>query len=86
MDPGGNAIVVWVHWDESTSDQNIMARRYDAFDGWQPAETIDEGFGAAAAPHVTMDPNGNAMAVWRQRTDTVPYTDDIWSNRWAPSR
>ncbi len=82
MDPGGNAVVVWVHWDESASDQNIMARRYDDLDGWQPAETIDEGFGDAAAPHVAMGPNGNAMAVWRQRSDTIPYTDDIWSSHY----
>ena len=90
MDPGGNAMVLWVHWDAITSDQNIMAKRYSDLGGWQPSEVIDEGYGTASAPHVAMDPDGNAMAVWVQQTETLPYTNDIWSShydaaarRWA---
>ena len=74
MDPAGNAVVLWAHWDDSTSTQNIMAKRYDAAGVWQAAEAIDEGTGDASNPHVAVDPAGNAMAVWTQRDDTFLYT------------
>ena len=78
MDPAGNAIVVWSHWDGSS--QNIMARRYDSTVGWQTAQAIDDDdAGSAANPHVAMDPAGNAMAVWRQR-DSFRY--NIWSRHY----
>lgn len=82
MDPAGNAIVVWAHWDDSTSTQNIMAKRYEDAGGWQAAEAIDEGTGDASTPHVAVDPAGNAMAVWQQRDDTIPYTHDIWASHY----
>ena len=38
--------------------------------------------GGAILPQVAMDPNGNAVAVWRQSDGT---RTNIWANRFTPS-
>ena len=43
-------------------------------------ETAD---GPASAPRVSLDADGNALAVWQQWDDTLEH-NDIWANRWAP--
>ncbi len=87
MDPAGNAVVVWSHWDDSTSTQNIMAKRYEQRGGWQAAQAIDDGARASSNPHVAVDPAGNAMAIWQQQDG---LSHNIWSRhydvatgRWA---
>jgi len=84
MDPGGNAMAVW----RQTTDtipyiDDVWSSHYDAATGqWAEPELVDTNDGAAAAPRVTMDEDGNAIAVWRQRDDAREHYD-IWANRWA---
>ena len=65
VDPNGNAVAVWRHWDGSRFD--AYAARYLAGSGWDishPIEADDltiDGF-----PHVAVDSKGRATAVWPQ--------------------
>jgi hypothetical protein len=66
--------------------KNIYASRYDAAAGtWSGAEIIDAVDYDAYYPHVAVDANGNAFAVWHQK-DTVldisDYNTDIYANRY----
>jgi hypothetical protein len=84
VDPGGNAFAVWHQSDGM--HKNIYASRYDAAAGtWSGAEIIDAVDYDAYYPHVAVDANGNAFAVWHQK-DTVldisDYNTDIYANRY----
>ena len=69
MDPNGNAIAVWSHWDGFR--YNIAANRYTAGSGWGTAVLIEtDNAGDAQTPDVALSSTGDAIAVWRQKTDT----------------
>jgi len=77
MDASGSAVVVWIQPDGS--QDSIWSNRYTPSFGWgneEPIETFDGG--RAVQPEVAMEPKGNAVAVWTQRTRG---NDQIWSNR-----
>jgi len=77
IDPDGNAIAVWDR-NDGTRD-NIWANRYTPASGWGTAGLIEtENAGDAWYPHVAIDPDGNAIAVWNQ-------SGDIWANRYTPA-
>ncbi|MBL4689671.1 MAG: hypothetical protein JKY37_34100, partial [Nannocystaceae bacterium] len=79
VDADGNAVSVWQQSDGTR--HNIWANRYVAGAGWGTPELIEtENSGAAHHPHVEIDPNGNAIAVWQQDVDT---RRDIWANRYV---
>jgi hypothetical protein len=78
VDPNGNAVAVW-YQDDGTR-YNIWSNRYVAGTGWGTAELIEtDNTGDARRPQVTVDPNGNAVAVWKQDDGTY----NIWSNRYV---
>ena len=78
FDANGNAIVVWEQYDGTR--YNIWANRYDAVTGWGTATLIEtDDTGNAVLPHVAVDANGNAIAVWPQ-FDGTRY--NIWANRY----
>ncbi len=77
VDSSGNAIAVWEKYAGSTSD--IYANRYDAVSGWGTALMIEAAVGDSYSPQVSVDSNGNAIAVWEQYTGP---TDDIYVNRY----
>jgi hypothetical protein len=68
----GNAVVVWSQPNE-TGKNDIVANRYSA-GVWGTPQIIDGLPGNAAEPHVTMDGQGNAMAIWQQQDDNNRFT------------
>ena len=78
IDPDGNAIAVW-----HQNNHDIYSNRYDSGTGlWGTAaeEIDDSGANQAAYPQVAIDPDGNAIVVWRQDDGTY---DSIYSNRYT---
>jgi hypothetical protein len=80
MDPNGNAIAVWDQ--DGGSTYNVYANRFDATSGtWGSAQEIENSsLSYAVMPHVAMDANGNAIAVWFNG-DGSSY--DIYANRYV---
>ncbi|MDH3728607.1 MAG: hypothetical protein OER77_13845 [Myxococcales bacterium] len=81
--PNGDAVAVWLQetFFEST-DYSIWSNRYTPRVGWETAFRIDSGDTRAVfTPHVAIDPDGNAIAVWRQPDGT---RESIWANRSTP--
>jgi len=84
VDPSGNAVAVWEHYDGSS--RSIWSNRYTPSAGWGTAVLIETDDTSSSNnhptqwhyPQVAVDPNGNATAVWRQSDGT---RFDIWSNR-----
>ncbi|MFZ4857112.1 MAG: PKD domain-containing protein [Desulfuromonadaceae bacterium] len=80
MDPGGNAVAVWVQSDGTRF--NIYANQCSSAGAWGTAQLIENNnTGRAFYPHVAMDSSGTAMAVWQQYDTT---RDNIWANRYTP--
>jgi hypothetical protein len=77
MDPGGNALTVWSHWDGARA--NIWSSRYTVGSGWGTAQLIEtDDAGDALSVQIAMGSSGNALAVWGQSNGAI---DNIWSNR-----
>jgi len=82
MDPSGNAVAVWQHFDGTRF--NIWANHFAPDEGWDRAEPIEtDDVGDAVAPQVAMDPTGSAIAVWQQSDG---MRDNIWAKRYTPSQ
>lgn len=85
VDPTGVAHAVWSQSDDTLN--NIWANRYTPGEGWGTPGLIEtpiedpEEEGSATSPRVSVDPNGNAFAVWEQET---PIGLNIWSNHYTP--
>jgi hypothetical protein len=80
VDPDGNAVAVWYQSDGTRT--NIWSNRFTPAAGWGAAEQIETDEGDGFFPQVALDPNGNAIAVWRQNDGTRA---NIWSNRFTPT-
>jgi hypothetical protein len=81
MDPSGNAVTVWQHFDGTRF--NIWSNRYTPGEGWDRAEPIEtDDVGDAVAPQIAMGTTGSAIAVWQQ-SDGI--RDNIWSKHYTPS-
>jgi hypothetical protein len=81
VNAAGNATAVWSQSDGTRF--NIVANRYTVGTGWGAATLIEgDNIGNASLPDIAMDPDGNAMVVWRQTDGT---RDNIWANRYAPA-
>ena len=76
-DTSGNAVAVWAQSDGSSD--NIMANRYLVGSGWGTATSISSGGTSVAAPQISVDASGNAVAVWQQ----LDTTQNIWANRYS---
>ncbi len=80
IDPSGNAVVVWHHYDGTRF--NIFGNRYVAGAGWGSAVLLEaESSGDAVLPDLAADGAGNMVAVWYQH-DGARY--NIWANRFIP--
>jgi hypothetical protein len=75
----GTAIALWGQFDSTVT--NVWANRYVPDNGWGTAELIETN-DSAHAQHlqVAVDPNGNAVAVWKQSDGT---RDNIWANQYV---
>ncbi len=81
IDPSGTAVAVWAQSDGTRS--NIWANRFTPGEGWRTAELVEiNNAGSASNPHVSMDSNGNAVAVWTQ-SDGI--RSNVWANRFTPN-
>lgn len=79
VDANGNAIAVW-YQDDGTRN-NIWSSRYAPGSGWSVPELVEtDNAGDAYAPQISVDANGNAVAVWHQ-DDGTRY--NILSNRYT---
>src|SRR3972149_5006529 len=79
VDPRGNAIAVWRQFDGNID--NPTANRYGAGRGWTGEVLIEaEDAGGATQPQIALDPQGNAIVVWRQSNGT---RDSIMANRYV---
>ncbi len=79
VDTTGNATAVWYQSDGTRN--NIWSNRFTNGTGWGTARLIETvNSGTAINPQVTIDPSGNALAIWSQSGGTY---DHIWSNRYV---
>jgi hypothetical protein len=69
VDPGGNAVAVWTR--RSSPTDVVQSSRRHAGGSWETAVPLSVPGDSAEAPQVSLDPNGNAVAVW-SRTDATP--------------
>jgi hypothetical protein len=75
----GTAIALWGQFDSTVT--NVWANRYVPDNGWGTAELIETNdSGHAQHLQVAVDPNGNAVAVWKQSDGT---RDNIWANQYV---
>jgi PKD repeat protein len=87
MDAEGNAFVVWLESAGNRRDCNVYAIRYDAGTGqWGTPTLLENSPGSVnnlyrANPEISMDENGNAMAVWYQNEGTYSYFN-IYASRY----
>lgn len=74
--PDGNAVAVW--WQSTSTRSNVWASSYAPATGWlsTPVLLENEDNFEAQNPHVAMDANGNATAVWIQTASNPTY--DLW--------
>ena len=79
IDENGNAISVWVQFD-GQDHRYIWSNRYVDGTGWGTAERIDTVVNNATYPQITINGNGNAIAIWLQFDGTY-YS--IWSNHYV---
>ncbi len=68
IDTNGNALVVWQQRDANNRG-DILASRFNG-DSWSSAVPIETGAFDAQSPQITIDNNGNALAVWLQHDGT----------------
>lgn len=74
----GDAVAVWKKLDGG--GDHIWSSWYSAGSAWGAAAAIDgDAIGAANSPRVSMNPSGDAVAVW---TVFGGSGAGIWSNRW----
>jgi hypothetical protein len=84
VDPNGNIMAVWVQLDENAVAPHIYANRYVVGSGWGTPTLLETSDLPAASPQVAFDPNGNAIAVWRQAWKTVNGERyGIYANRYV---
>lgn len=77
-DDAGNALAIWS--ESNGSFYRIYTNRYQANVGWVRRKVIDTTNTVAATnPHVVVDANGSALAVWEQ-VDAAGNVG-IWSSR-----
>lgn len=77
-DATGNAIAIWTQYNGS--NENIWANRYVAGSGWGTATLIETNQDEDAYfPHLAMNSNGNAFAIWTQRDGS---NSKIWGNQY----
>jgi hypothetical protein len=63
-DPQGEVLAVWSNASGSGENHIVYSARRPIGGGWQPPAALSDRGMNAAAPHVALDPQGNAIAVW----------------------
>lgn len=74
----GSFKIIWQQSENSTS--NIYCRSYKFDSGWKVPKRVDVNDSAVSInPEISVDPSGNAIAVWSQHDGT---RNNIWMNRY----
>jgi hypothetical protein len=85
LDANGNAMAVWGQFDGLR--HNIWANRFAATGQWGTPERLEKDTNRAFDPHIAMDAQGNAIAVWEQELKPDSEgTFNIWANRFDGTR
>ncbi len=64
----GDAVVVWIGLERGA--KNLYANVYAPSSGWQEPQRLEQGAGPVFSAQLAMDPNGEAIVVWDQMTQT----------------
>ncbi len=85
-DSKGNALLVWMQLDEDVpnSRASIWSNRYITSTGWSTPELVEMGDDYVDSVQTAMDDEGNALIVWRQKSDLTYY--NIWSKRYTVAK
>jgi hypothetical protein len=84
VDANGNVIAVWLRLN-AAGNLDVFANRFSATSAmWGTPQLLETGDGLALDVRLSMDPDGNAIAIWFQE-DTVSFDIDIWANRYDTS-
>lgn len=72
LDGAGNALAVWSHWNGAAFDVE-GASRLAASDTWTNLPAFGQSASASfgSEPQVAVDPDGNAVAIWRAANNTI---------------
>jgi hypothetical protein len=76
LNPDGYAVAVWYQY--GSAHYNIYAKRYVPGFGWEGALEIDNEDQEAFDPRVALNPEGYAVAVWKQHDGSF---FNIYGNR-----
>jgi hypothetical protein len=80
IDSSGNVFAVWTQAD-GVGGPWVWANRWTQGDGWGMAERVQTNDVWAYDAQVVVDPTGNALATWRERTDEGLY--ELWLSHWT---
>jgi len=72
VDADGDAVVVWIARDATTACggsgcRRVMARARSAAGTLGPVQVLSHSGAHAESPRIALDPDGNAMVVWKSR-------------------
>ncbi len=77
LDPNGNGVVVWAHYN-NFGNQNVSAGAFIHGRGWERVGLLEhDDTGVASKPKVDVDAAGDAVAIWLQ-SDGIRYS--IWAS------
>jgi hypothetical protein len=80
FDSAGNGWATWVQFNGARD--SVRVSRYVPGSGWQnPATTIESNPGDANNPQLAIDPSGNVMVIWNQKSSSL--ISDMWANRYT---
>ena len=82
FDKYGNAIALWQQKD-SSGNYSIYANRYSISSGWDTPTLLETNNNSANYSKITVDENGNAIAIWYQKDNSGVYS--IYANRYTPN-
>jgi hypothetical protein len=86
MDGSGNAIAVWRQDYEGPEWLSLItANRFTPGGGWGTPAPIEEVPFYSREPHIAMNDNGTAMAVWLRSAHGAELSSGIWSRRFTPT-
>jgi hypothetical protein len=78
VDAASNAVAVWLESDGVRD--NVVASRFTRQSLWSEPEPIESGDGGASELHLSVNFDGEAIAVWREQSEGH---DTIWANRFT---
>ena len=86
MDGSGNAIAVWRQdYQEPEWLSLITANRFTPTGGWGTAAPIENAPFYSREPHVAMNDNGTAIAVWLRSAHGMEQSSGVWARRFTPT-